>query len=265
MATVKCLASVFLDIIIVVAVWLSAILMRKFCVPYERGFFKDDESIMHPFHGSTIPSSTLYAVGFTIPVITMILLEIVNRRQSKSSRQLEDLSDREKWFVSCFHMLAMFFFGAGTAHFLTDIPKYAIGRLRPHFFDVCKPNWNLLNNTSGYITVDICTGEDKALIQEARLSFPSGHSSMAMYCAFFFILYLEWRLTWRVVPLLRPLLQLIAFSFAFFTCLSRISDYKHHWSDVLAGGILGVAVGCLVFYCAKPRQAQQTTCDDSNP
>lgn len=40
-------------------------------MPYERGFFKDDESIMHPFHGSTIPSSTLYAVGFTIPVITV--------------------------------------------------------------------------------------------------------------------------------------------------------------------------------------------------
>lgn len=54
-----------------IPVWLAAILMRKFCVPYERGFFKDDESIMHPFHGSTIPSSTLYAVGFTIPVITV--------------------------------------------------------------------------------------------------------------------------------------------------------------------------------------------------
>ncbi|CAG5136408.1 unnamed protein product, partial [Candidula unifasciata] len=194
---------------------------------------------------------------FAISISQIILLEILYRRQSKTNRHVEDLSDRERWFVSCFHMVAMFFFGAATTHFLTDIPKYAIGRLRPHFFDVCKPDWSRLNNTSGYITSDICTGEKKDLIHEARLSFPSGHSSMAMFCAFFFILYLESKLTWKVVPLLRPLLQLIAFSLAFFTCLSRISDYKHHWSDVLAGGILGAAIGCLVFNCAKTSSADK--------
>lgn len=31
-----------------------------------------------------------------------------------------------------------------------------------------------------------------------------------------------------------------------FTCLSRISDYKHHWSDVLAGALLGVTCALIV-------------------
>ena len=65
---------------------------------------------------------------------------------------------------------------------LTDVGKYTVGRLRPHFLAVCKPDFSLLNCTTGlhrnFITEDVCTG-GKDLIKEARLSFPSGHSSFA--------------------------------------------------------------------------------------
>ena len=47
------------------------------------------------------------------------------------------------------------------------------GRLRPHFFDVCKPDWSKINCTNSYgqpvfITGDVCTGTDYKKLREAR-------------------------------------------------------------------------------------------------
>ncbi|CAG5117277.1 unnamed protein product, partial [Candidula unifasciata] len=83
------------------------------------------------------------------------------------------------------------------------------------------------------------------------LSFPSGHSSFSMYCMLYLILYLQARVTCQAVTLVRPLAQLIFFCLGFFTCLSRISDYKHHWSDVLSGSVLGMVVCVLVVLCVS--------------
>ncbi|KAF2976838.1 hypothetical protein EK904_014997 [Melospiza melodia maxima] len=38
--------------------------------PYQRGFFCNDDSIKYPFHDSTITSTVLYTVGFTLPIFS---------------------------------------------------------------------------------------------------------------------------------------------------------------------------------------------------
>lgn len=70
----------------------------------------------------------------------------------------------------------------------------------------------------------------------------------------------------KVIPLLQPFIQIVVFSLAFYTCLSRVSDYKHHWSDVLAGAILGSIMGLIAvsscyflilyftFFCIHPEK-----------
>lgn len=53
-------------------------------------------------------------------------------------------------------------------------------------------------------------------------------------------------MTWDGSKLLKHTLQLIAILAALFTAMSRVSDYKHHWSDVLAGLFVGSVYACVV-------------------
>lgn len=82
-----------------------------------------------------------------------------------------------------------------------------------------------------------------------RLSFPSGHSSFSAYTMIYLAMYLQLRIKWKGSKLLKHLLQLICLLMAWFTAMTRISNYKHHWSDVLAGSTLGTIVALLVMHC----------------
>ncbi|XP_077981866.1 phospholipid phosphatase 1-like [Glandiceps talaboti] len=142
----------------------------------------------------------------------------------------------------------MFLFGALLTEVITDSIKYTVGRLRPNFLSVCEPNHDLFNCSDGYIDWDVCTG-DEEMIQGSRLSFISGHSSLSWYCAVFFVVYLQRQLVLSCFStLLKPILQLCALMLALLTALSRVSDYKHHWSDVLAGSLVGATVALFTFY-----------------
>ncbi|XP_056109331.1 phospholipid phosphatase 1 isoform X1 [Rhinichthys klamathensis goyatoka] len=215
--------------------------------PYQRGFFCNDESISYPFHTSTVTSSVLYTVGFTLPICSMIIGECLsvylNRIKSKSFCNS---------YVACIYKaIGTFVFGAAMSQSLTDIAKYSIGRLRPHFLDVCKPDWTKINCTGGaYIEDFICTG-DTTKVNEGRLSFYSGHSSFSMYCMLFLALYLQARMQAEWARLLRPTLQFFLIAASVYTGLSRVSDYKHHWSDVLTGLIQGAIVALLVVFCVS--------------
>lgn len=55
-------------------------------------------------------------------------------------------------------------------------------------------------------------------------------------------------MTWHGSKLLKHFLQFGLLMLAWYTALSRISNYKHHWSDVLCGGALGVT-GALIVVC----------------
>lgn len=210
--------------------------------PFKRGFFCSDYSLKYPFKDDTISYQLLMGIMIPFSLFIIIFCECFSvYLRSRASFTYE-------YVVCVYKSVGSFVFGAALSQSLTDIAKYSVGRLRPHFLTVCKPDWNLIDCKSGYIENFTCTG-DSTLTNEGRLSFYSGHSSFSMYCMLFLALYLQSRLTSGWSRLVRPTLQFFFIATALYVGLSRVSDYKHHWSDVLTGLIQGAIVALItVFY-----------------
>ncbi|RYP05111.1 hypothetical protein DL764_004027 [Monosporascus ibericus] len=134
--------------------------------------------------------------------------------------------------------------------------KLFVGGLRPHFYDVCKPDRTLASqaqrNTTGQTgvgyqdymyTSEICTADHDQHLWNALQSFPSGHSSTIFAGMVFLYLYLNAKLKvfsnyhpsmWKLAVLYLPIL---------FACLIAgllTVDWSHHWYDIVAGAVIGI-------------------------
>ncbi|CAD5121879.1 DgyrCDS10341 [Dimorphilus gyrociliatus] len=247
---------VVIDIIIAVVLIIPSIVFKATGKPFHRGFFCDDESIRRPFKSDTISTPVLFIVGGGLPFFGIIINEVFLRNITKIRRSATTVSKYALCLgkstpiilLTLYVYIAPFVFGCVICQCSTDIGKYMIGRLRPHFIDVCQPDWSKIkcteNNLPVYITDIECLGKDTKHIKESRLSHPSGHSSFSVYTMLFFAFYMQKRLKIGWNRSIKFGLQFIVMMLAVACCLSRISDYKHHWSDVLGGAILGTIV-CL--------------------
>ncbi|EFA07301.1 putative phosphatidate phosphatase isoform X1 [Tribolium castaneum] len=241
---------ILLDVFLVALVGFPILFIFLWLTPYRRGFFCNDEDLMHPYHPSTVPSIYLYIVGIIMNCTVMILIEFLN--QPQTSHEVTFWKFRVPfWFYNVYYVLLVFAFGMACSQLSTDIMKYTVGRLRPHFLTVCKPdiNCSLPSNQHVYHVDFNCTNKDyihnARIMKEMRLSFPSGHSSFSMYTMLYFAIYLQRRMDWDGSKLLKHMLQFLAVAAAVFVAMTRISDNKHHWSDVLSGLVIGTIVACV--------------------
>lgn len=77
------------------------------------------------------------------------------------------------WLWRCYCIIGVFGFGAASSQLLTDIAKYTIGRLRPHFWEICDPDvdCSLPINQNVYIQNYNCRGTNAKRVKEVRLVF----------------------------------------------------------------------------------------------
>uniref|UniRef100_A0A0N4ZDI3 AcidPPc domain-containing protein n=1 Tax=Parastrongyloides trichosuri TaxID=131310 RepID=A0A0N4ZDI3_PARTI len=234
------------------------LIFHEFVKPYKRGFYCDDESIRYPYRPSTVTRQMLIVVGILIPTFLIFATEIFRYTawERKCAHVFKSYSLKNhrvnRLFVRLYTFLGYFFLGVCFNQIMVDIAKYTIGRHRPHFMDVCKPNkgYDVCPQDHSYINDFTCTGNDKYLIHESQLSFYSGHSAFSFYGAWYTSLYLQARLYKPLHSrILLPVIQFALFGGASFVAYSRVSNYKHHWSDVLVGAIMGSAIGIFNAVC----------------
>ncbi|KAH8379556.1 hypothetical protein KR009_005568 [Drosophila setifemur] len=212
---------------------------------FKRGFFCSDLSIRYPYKECTITVPMLLLMQLLLPMLFVAVVEIM--RICKRFRTT--LYFRNLWRAE-----ATFSFGFIATYLTTELAKHVVGRLRPHFYHACQPRLDDGSsctdpqNEALYVEQFHCTNRDLSPVQirELHVSFPSAHSSLSFYSMVLLALYMHgvWRGRGGVRVLLH-LLQFLLLMAALCVSLSRVADYWHHWSDVLAGGLLGAAYAAI--------------------
>ena len=231
--------------------------------PFQQGFFCGDHTLKYPYiENQTIPSYICFTIWVVISVSTILSTQIMSK--SFSIRVVKDI-----------------ILGAMCCVLLTDIAKYTVGKLRPHFLTLCNPDYNdICFDEDAYYTDDdgeefmdvfyqkfvnetnVCSLENSDLLREARLSFLSGHASYSFYFATFIIHFTNahtrhLKLGNKIVPVI----QLLVLMLASWISLTRISDFYHHPIDVFCGAFTGVAVG---FYYNGSKNAPSIRADEED-
>lgn len=268
------------DWVVVLVLLLSIILLNAFVEPHCREFQWSDASIAHTPHDDTVPVFLLLVLQFCvlgffvffymwgvaacrhcIPPYGRIFTYSLSWWRQDSTVIGSDGSvvtavsrDYTTTTGPLYSWLALLIWSAILTTFTTDLLKLYAGRLRPDFLSRLE--------ALGYASTDASLPDPMAnpgyycklnskhsTLREGRLSFPSGHSSTSFSLCTTMCLFLFAHLrpfAYRG-SLLRLLIALLPSTFAFFCAVSRTRDYKHHFSDVMAGSLLGIGCTMLVY------------------
>ncbi|XP_062325815.1 phospholipid phosphatase 2-like [Osmerus eperlanus] len=239
---------IVVDVLCVFAVALPSAILTIMFQPYLRGIDCEDKSISYPFRQATISHGTMAAVTIS----SSLIIITIGEAYLVYCKRLHSNSQFNQYLAALYKIVGTFLFGAGVSQSLTDMAKFTIGRPRPNFLAVCSPVV-----CSGFMPQINCTGNPRN-VTESRLSFYSGHSSFGMYCMLFLALYVQARMQGKWTRLVRPTIQFFLIAFAVYVGYTRVSDFKHHWSDVVVGLLQGALIAVLNvryvsdFYKSRP-------------
>nr|XP_006005351.1 PREDICTED: lipid phosphate phosphatase-related protein type 5 [Latimeria chalumnae] len=229
-----------------------------------QGFFCYDSSYIKPYPGpeesSAIPPALLYSLVAVVPTIVIIAGEMVVFFLQKATR---DFENQEKTIITgdcCYinplvrrivRFLGIYAFGIFTTDIFVNAGQVVTGNLAPHFLMVCRPNYTALGcqQSTHFITSSqACTGNPDLIIL-ARKTFPSKEAALSVYAAMYLAMYISNTVKAKGSRLAKPVLCLGLMCMAFLSGLNRVAEYRNHWSDVIAGFILGTAIAVFLVVC----------------
>jgi len=225
---------------------------------YRKGFFCSDSSLKYPYKEDTISDMWLIIACVPLPIFLMFFTELITSSTTNKHNNLYDENVKKKipiWMRNTTNLISSFLFGGISTVILSETIKLSTGNLRPHFWDVCRPNVScpaITNmNEDVYLSEYNCLGDSGDLERKARHSFPSGQASISSFVTVFLCFYSHVRLK-NAPSHFRGLCQMSLISVCLGAGVTRINDHMHHSIDVYAGLLLGSVVSLFVIFSLNP-------------
>ncbi|CAH0551773.1 unnamed protein product [Brassicogethes aeneus] len=224
------------------------LLNSEYIPSYKQGFTCKDPSLSRIFTSDTVRPKVLIYGTIVGSFFFVYLIELLAQGTYRTVR----LSDVWRQTVD-------FNTAAALVLLITDILKVTVGEPRPHFLTDCRPHENENCALGSYITDFTCSNTEWSVfrLKDLSKSFPSGHSSLSTFTAIYFINLI---LNKFKSTSLNPAKFLLIAVFLFWNglcAISRIVDNKHHWWDVLAGALIGVAYATYKIKSDKPNETEK--------
>jgi diacylglycerol diphosphate phosphatase/phosphatidate phosphatase len=179
-----------------------------------------DTSVTYPLEKDIVSMVTLLCIA-VIPILIFVVAFVAVYRSR------HDLHHAVLGWATALALTFLF----------TAVIKTCVGRYRPDFLE-------LSMSVEGSRLKEV----------DARGSFPSGHSSISFASMTFLSLYLVGKthlfsdengsVLFKAITSLSPMVL------SGFVAVSRVVDYHHHFSDIIAGSLLGAGMGafCYLLY-----------------
>jgi len=191
--------------------------MRYYAKPYEIYFIEGDFSQSYPYSASTIPSWGLIALDLISPVFIICYVFLVQK--SNYTHEIH-------------HGVLSWLEALSLNSIVTESIKYFCGRHRPDYF-------------SRIQNPDISDFE----ILNGSLSFPSGHTSASFAATVFLFWYLCGKTkVFKQGHFIVLLFIGIPIYLAIWIAITRIHDFKHNYSDIIAGSMIGILSATLCYF-----------------
>jgi membrane-associated phospholipid phosphatase len=235
------------------------LIMRYYkCSTFQQTFIEQDPSLSYPYvEDQQVSFTNLVILSSIIPQAILILSYAFFVLHKKNDSAKKETSKGAIFIV-------MIYIGFGTCMMLTsaitNTLKINYGEPRPNFFGLCNYKGYRDALSSGNYTAYYestmfgqfgdtknCQ-EDQDVINDAFMSFPSGHASLmfagSVYPCLIFLLFKNR----SIVHYMLGLMIIGGYiSLASWVCITRVTDYMHRPSDVSIGAILGSLIAYIVY------------------
>ncbi|ORY01594.1 PAP2-domain-containing protein [Neocallimastix californiae] len=254
-STLRLIISDWVILILTLALSLLICLFKKIDLTFDL----NELSIRNSFKGDSISESLLTEISLGSVFVVITGFQFIKKRMKFDYHQA----------------LMGILFSFSFSSLIVSILKTFIGRLRPDFIDVCQPNativeqqfqmYNDINNPNYSLRTvfdtSVCTA-DVGLIYNGTESFPSSHSQKVFSLMTYLTLYIagQVHLLDNRCCLWKWFVSSVPIFYATFVAVSRISDHRHHPSDVAVGSFIGIVVSIMVYYFYYP-SLKSPNCD----